>query len=140
MIYVNNTFCRTTGYAKHEASGRNCRFLQGPKTEPEGSPEADEAGRAKSRDRDVGKKQKIRLLLPLLRAGGLLPPTSADLALPARPVCPAPSQQHKQDGDSDPPRDSGRWSAQETARYEEALGKCAPSVKRAGLPWCSAGC
>ena len=35
MVYVNNEFCRTTGYAKEEATGRNCRFLQGPLTEPE---------------------------------------------------------------------------------------------------------
>ncbi|KAL3902556.1 MAG: hypothetical protein SGPRY_012019 [Prymnesium sp.] len=33
MFFVNQEFCRTTGYAKHEAQGRNCRFLQGPKTE-----------------------------------------------------------------------------------------------------------
>ena len=35
MFFVNQEFCRITGYAKHEASGRNCRFLQGPKTEPQ---------------------------------------------------------------------------------------------------------
>ena len=35
MIYVNQTFCRLTGYEKYEAQGRNCRFLQGPGTEPE---------------------------------------------------------------------------------------------------------
>jgi len=34
MFYVNQEFCRTTGYAKKEAMGRNCRFLQGPRTEP----------------------------------------------------------------------------------------------------------
>ena len=35
MFYVNDEFCRTTEYAKDEAQGRNCRFLQGPETEPE---------------------------------------------------------------------------------------------------------
>jgi len=35
MVFVNQEFCRTTGYAKEEATGRNCRFLQGPDTEPE---------------------------------------------------------------------------------------------------------
>ena len=35
MIFVNSEFCRTTGYAREEACGRNCRFLQGPETEPE---------------------------------------------------------------------------------------------------------
>jgi len=35
MFFVNQEFSRTTGYAKHEAQGRNCRFLQGPKTEPQ---------------------------------------------------------------------------------------------------------
>jgi len=32
---VNREFARVTGYDKHEAQGRNCRFLQGPKTEPQ---------------------------------------------------------------------------------------------------------
>ena len=35
MFFVNQEFCRITGYAKHEVSGRNCRFLQGPQTEPQ---------------------------------------------------------------------------------------------------------
>jgi PAS domain S-box-containing protein len=35
MFFVNQEFSRCTGYAKHEAQGRNCRFLQGPKTEPQ---------------------------------------------------------------------------------------------------------
>merc|ERR1712070_1108867 len=35
MIYVNKEFCRTTGYSKEESIGRNCRFLQGPRTELE---------------------------------------------------------------------------------------------------------
>nr|WP_246389804.1 EAL domain-containing protein [Halomonas cerina] len=35
LVYVNETFCTLTGYAKEEALGRNCRFLQGPDTDPE---------------------------------------------------------------------------------------------------------
>ena len=35
MIYVNRYFEAATGYSKEEALGRNCRFLQGPETEPE---------------------------------------------------------------------------------------------------------
>ena len=35
MVYVNPEFCRVTEYAKAEAVGRNCRFLQGPDTEAE---------------------------------------------------------------------------------------------------------
>jgi len=35
MFFVNREFARVTGYDKHEAQGRNCRFLQGPKTEPQ---------------------------------------------------------------------------------------------------------
>ena len=35
MVYVNEEFCNTTGYKREEATGRNCRFLQGPDTEPE---------------------------------------------------------------------------------------------------------
>jgi PAS domain S-box-containing protein len=35
MVFVNSEFCRTTGYSREESTGRNCRFLQGPDTEPE---------------------------------------------------------------------------------------------------------
>lgn len=34
MIYVSEEFERQTGYAPEEALGRNCRFLQGPETDP----------------------------------------------------------------------------------------------------------
>ena len=34
VIYVNDAFERITGYAQAEAIGRNCRFLQGPDTDP----------------------------------------------------------------------------------------------------------
>ena len=33
IIYVNPAFERLTGYSAEEASGRNCRFLQGPDTD-----------------------------------------------------------------------------------------------------------
>ena len=33
LIYVNQEFCRVTGYSKSEAQGKNCRFLQGPETQ-----------------------------------------------------------------------------------------------------------
>lgn len=34
MIYVSDEFERQTGYSPEEAIGRNCRFLQGPDTDP----------------------------------------------------------------------------------------------------------
>jgi len=34
MIYVNPAFLAMTGYSEAEAVGRNCRFLQGPGTDP----------------------------------------------------------------------------------------------------------
>ena len=34
MVYVNAAFERITGYARSEARGRNCRFLQGEDTDP----------------------------------------------------------------------------------------------------------
>lgn len=34
LVYVNQAFLDVTGYARHEAIGRNCRFLQGPGTDP----------------------------------------------------------------------------------------------------------
>lgn len=35
LIYVNKGFELMTGYTKAEVVGRNCRFLQGPDTDPE---------------------------------------------------------------------------------------------------------
>jgi PAS domain S-box-containing protein len=35
LIYVNPAFVKVTGFSKEECEGRNCRFLQGPETEPE---------------------------------------------------------------------------------------------------------
>lgn len=35
VIFANDSFCRLTGYARSEILGRNCRFLQGPETDPE---------------------------------------------------------------------------------------------------------
>jgi len=35
LVYVNEAFEELTGYDREEALGRNCRFLQGPETDPE---------------------------------------------------------------------------------------------------------
>ena len=34
IVFVNAAFERATGYSRDEILGRNCRFLQGPKTDP----------------------------------------------------------------------------------------------------------
>ena len=34
LVFVNPSFERTTGYSRDEVLGRNCRFLQGPDTDP----------------------------------------------------------------------------------------------------------
>jgi PAS domain S-box-containing protein len=34
VVFANDAFCRLTGYAREEILGRNCRFLQGPQTDP----------------------------------------------------------------------------------------------------------
>ncbi len=34
IVFVNDAFCRLSGYPREEIVGRNCRFLQGPETDP----------------------------------------------------------------------------------------------------------
>jgi PAS domain S-box-containing protein len=34
VVFANDSFCRLTGYERGEIVGRNCRFLQGPDTDP----------------------------------------------------------------------------------------------------------
>lgn len=35
IVFANDAFLRLTGYARDEVFGRNCRFLQGPDTDPQ---------------------------------------------------------------------------------------------------------
>ena len=35
IVFVNDAFCRLTGYPRDEILGRNCRFLQGAETDPD---------------------------------------------------------------------------------------------------------
>lgn len=35
IVFANESFLRLTGYARDEVIGRNCRFLQGPDTDPD---------------------------------------------------------------------------------------------------------
>lgn len=35
VVFTNDAFCRLSGYTRAEILGRNCRFLQGPETDPE---------------------------------------------------------------------------------------------------------
>jgi PAS domain S-box-containing protein len=35
VVFANDAFCELTGYGREEIIGRNCRFLQGPETDPE---------------------------------------------------------------------------------------------------------
>ena len=35
IVFMNDAFSKLTGYARHEILGRNCRFLQGPDTDPD---------------------------------------------------------------------------------------------------------
>lgn len=35
IIFANDSFLKLTGYERDEVNGRNCRFLQGPDTDPE---------------------------------------------------------------------------------------------------------
>ncbi len=35
IVFANEAFLKLTGYSRLEVTGRNCRFLQGPDTDPE---------------------------------------------------------------------------------------------------------
>ncbi|MEG3167357.1 PAS domain-containing protein [Sphingomonas sp. LB3N6] len=35
VVFANDAFCRLSGYLREEILGRNCRFLQGPETDPD---------------------------------------------------------------------------------------------------------
>nr|AML77084.1 putative LOV domain-containing protein [Interfilum paradoxum] len=35
IVHASDVFCELTGYSREEVVGRNCRFLQGPSTDPE---------------------------------------------------------------------------------------------------------
>ncbi len=35
VVFANDSFCRLSGYTRQEILGRNCRFLQGPETDPD---------------------------------------------------------------------------------------------------------
>jgi PAS domain S-box-containing protein len=50
IVFVNRSFLEITGYEADEVLGRNCRFLQGPETEPE---RVDELRRATREQRPV---------------------------------------------------------------------------------------
>ena len=47
IVFVNDSFCRLSGYERAEILGRNCRFLQGPDTDPEALQAIREAVREK---------------------------------------------------------------------------------------------
>ncbi len=45
-VFINDAFCRMSGYTREEILGRNCRFLQGPETDPSAVERIKEAVRA----------------------------------------------------------------------------------------------
>ncbi|HER34382.1 MAG: EAL domain-containing protein [Halothiobacillaceae bacterium] len=61
IVYTNAAFSRITGYAAEEAIGRNCRFLQGEQTDPDGVREIREA---------LAKRESVRVLLRNYRKDG----------------------------------------------------------------------
>ena len=46
VVFVNDAFCRLSGYTRPEILGHNCRFLQGPGTDPAATARIREAVRA----------------------------------------------------------------------------------------------
>lgn len=61
LVYVNRAFTRLTGYAREEALGRNCNFLQGPDTDP--------AARAEIRDALATRRNLQQTLLNYRKDG-----------------------------------------------------------------------
>ena len=61
ITYVNPAFERLTGYAADEALGKNCRFLQGPETDPESVERIREA---------VRRREEINIVLLNYRKDG----------------------------------------------------------------------
>ena len=61
IIFVNDAFCRLTGYAREEIVGRNCRFLQGPETDRDAVARIREA---------VAKQEKIEIAIYNYRKDG----------------------------------------------------------------------
>ena len=59
VVFTNDAFCRLAGYTREEIIGRNCRFLQGPQTDPETVAKIREAVRAvKSIEIDIRNHRK----------------------------------------------------------------------------------
>jgi len=48
IIFANNAFIDMTGYSREEIVGANCRFLQGPETDPKAVREVREAIQART--------------------------------------------------------------------------------------------
>jgi PAS domain S-box-containing protein len=48
IVFANDAFLKLTGYTRLEVTGRNCRFLQGPDTDPAAITRLREAIRAES--------------------------------------------------------------------------------------------
>ena len=76
IVYINDAFERTTGYQRSRVIGRNCRFLQGPDTDPqtvESMRNAIEAGEDVSVDilnyRATGEAFMNRLLIAPINDG-----------------------------------------------------------------------
>ena len=59
VVFTNDAFCRLSGYGRDEILGRNCRFLQGPDTDPQTVRKIrDAVGRAESIEIDIQNYRK----------------------------------------------------------------------------------
>jgi PAS domain S-box-containing protein len=61
LVYINSAFTKLTGYTEEQALGRNCRFLQGPGTDPVAVARLREA---------VAQRREVRVTLLNYRADG----------------------------------------------------------------------
>lgn len=99
LVLVNEAFTKLTGYTSEFAVGRNCRFLQGPETEPDARAALRECISSQGEvivpitnyRRDGSKFRNLVFVFPIFNANGkllYLMGSQYDVTAPARSISP----------------------------------------------------